>query len=182
MAVRSKDWIAAFWKSDRALWHEASAEVFTVGLISIFPLIFAGIASYFIVAINTPEAPNHFGNKIWQTIASGQLLFYAISAIATVIFYASRDFKKNFPLRLHYMILSLLFVIFAATIIGIDPTLQKLSIAQITWTSIGIYAVSTAMYWTILIFRSIDPDDFDASLRASEAETRDELRALRQSQ
>lgn len=179
MAVRSRDWFAAFAKVDKAVWWDATEEVATISLVSLFPLLLAGVGTYLGIAVNTPSAPNDFGGSLWATVSSGQLVFYGISAVATVLYYASRDFKRNFPLRLYYIVISFAFCIFAALLIGIDPTLQKLNVPAITWASIFIYVIASLLYWTICVFRAIDPADYDQSLRDSEEQVAEDLRTLR---
>lgn len=182
MAVRARDWFSAFAQVDKAVWLEATEEVATISIVSLFPLLLAGVGTYLAKAVNAPGVANDFGAAIWATISSGQLVFYAISAVATVMYYASRDFKRNFPLRLYYIVISLAFCIFAALLIGIDPTLRKLNVPEITWTSILIYVIASLLYWTICVFRSIDPADYDQSLREGEEQTTDDLRTLREGQ
>ena len=175
MAVKAQDWFKAFWDADRQIWKEAAEEVISIGFISIVPLLFAGLAADMAGLINPAEMNPPFGSRIWQTISSGQLLFYAISFIATIVYYSSRDFKKNFPIRLYYILISIAVCAFAVMLIALDPSLEKLQIPAISITSFVVYFLCAAMYWTITVFKELDPADYYDTMRTGEASALESL-------
>lgn len=182
MALATKDWVAAFQAADRAIWRQAAAEVLTIGIISVLPLVLAGVARYFTAMFYTPEAPNDFVAVIWGAIASGQLLFYALSFVATIIYYSCGDITRDFPLRLLYVVISFLFGVLVVLFIGINPSGEKLAVGPISILSIIIYLVSAFMYWTVAVFKEIDPPDYDKSLREGEDAVASDLQTLRSQQ
>ncbi|MEA2896278.1 MAG: hypothetical protein QOJ84_1893 [Bradyrhizobium sp.] len=66
-----------------------------------------------------------------------------------------------------------------ALTIGVDPTLQKLSIPQVYVTSVAIYVVSSLLYFVILLFRSMEEVNFAQTLNQEDRDFEDELKSSR---
>jgi hypothetical protein len=55
-----------------------------------------------------------------------------------------------------------------ALIIGLNPTLESLGVLPVYIVSIVIYILSAVLYLLILIFKELEPPDFDSALREGE--------------
>ncbi|MER9699925.1 hypothetical protein [Mesorhizobium sp. M0151] len=153
---------------------------------SLMPLILAAFAVYLRYLIEHPEPskefpPLGFWEVLSTTLFNGQLLFYAMSFVAAVVWYSSADLKRDFPLRIYFWLISLAFCVVCATVIGIDPTSNKIAIGPVKVTSIVVYLTSAVLYLLILMFRQLDPADVDRDFRDGEDETERSLRELRES-
>lgn len=160
-------WIKALLCSGTAPFKRAAAEIFVIGLVSAVPLVLASLGAYL---DQGPDAADH--QSFFEIFASaslnGQLLFYAISFIGSVLWYSGTELKKPFPLRLFFVIPSVLGLLIAGAYIARDPSLKSLSYADVGFVSVLIYAGAALLYFFIVMFHSIDPPDYDRSQREGE--------------
>jgi hypothetical protein len=175
----SSEWWKALWHAKGDEKRAAILEVAVIGGISLSPLILAGMGTFLGEVVN--KQPNGFGfwHHLTTPLLSGQLLLYAMSFVGAVVWHSSYDLKRAFPLRIYFWFISLVFGITCGLIIGVDPSLQKLGVPEVYWTSIFVYIVSAILYCLILMFRSIDFDSFEKTLRVGEEEMIDDLKAER---
>jgi hypothetical protein len=176
--MRSIEWIKAIRRLDSEKVWNAANEVLVIGAISLAPLVLAALGSHLSAIINN-------GNKIpllqhlAQAILSGQLLFYAMSFVASIIWHSSQDLVRPFPLRVWFLFICFSIAMICALTIGVDPTLQKLSIPQVYVSSVAIYIVSAFLYFVILLFRSMQEVNFTQDLDREDQEFGDQLRSSR---
>ena len=176
--MRSLEWIKALGTLDPAKVWGAAIEVVVVGAISLAPLVLAAFGSHVSAVINTGNAPP-LGQHLAKAILSGQLLFYAMSFIASVVWHSSQDMVRPFPLRIWFFFISFCFAMICALTIGVDPSLQKLSVPEVYITSVAVYVVSAFLYFVILLFRSMEEVNFEKTLNREAKEFEDELKASR---
>jgi hypothetical protein len=176
--MRSIEWIKAIGRLDQQKIWAAANEVLVVGAISLAPLVLAALGSHLSAIINN-------GNQIpllqhlAQAILSGQLLFYAMSFVASIVWHSSQDLVRPFPLRVWFLFICFSIAMICALTIGVDPTLQKLSIPQVYVTSVAIYVVSSLLYFVILLFRSMEEVNFAQTLNQEDRDFEDELKSSR---
>jgi hypothetical protein len=176
--MRNTEWLRALLTLDSTKVWAAINEVIVVGAISLTPLILASLGNHFSSVINGGE-PISLRTDLAKSVLSGQLLFYAMSFVASVVWHSSQDLARPFPMRIWFYFISFCFAMICALTIGVDPSLQKLAIPEVYVTSIIIYAVSAILYLVMLLFRSLDDINFSASLNREDAEFQDRLTASR---
>ena len=176
--MRSVDWIRALKTLDPERIWTAGFEVLVIGAISLAPLVLAAIGSHVSAAINgglgVPLA-----TSLARAILSGQLLFYAMSFVGSIVWHSSRDPVRPFPLRIWFIFFSFCFAMICALTIGVDPSLEKLSVPFVYYTSVVVYILSAFMYFIILVFRSMEDVNFQRSLNEDEAALENKLKASR---
>jgi hypothetical protein len=152
--MRNTEWLRAILTLDPGKVWPAANEVIVVGAISLAPLILASVGSHFSSVVRGGETINLL-TDLAKSILSGQLLFYAMSFVASVVWHSSQDLARPFPLRIWFYFISFCFAMICALTIGVDPSLQKLAIPEVYITSFIIYAVSALLYFVMLLFRSM---------------------------
>jgi hypothetical protein len=176
--MRNTEWIRALLTLDHEKIWPAANEVIVVGAISLAPLILASVGNHFGSVVKGGEVIN-LVTELAKSILSGQLLFYAMSFVASVVWHSSQDLARPFPLRIWFYFISFCFAMVCALVIGVDPSLQKLAIPEVYITSLIIYAVSALLYFVMLLFRSMDDVNFAAVLKREDADFEDRLKASR---
>ncbi len=177
-AMRSTDWIKALKTLDPEKIWTAGFEVLVIGAISLAPLVLAAIGSHVSAVINGDHSIP-LSTSLAKAILSGQLLFYAMSFVGSIVWHSSRDLVRPFPLRIWFIFFSFCFGMICALTIGVDPTLEKLSVPFVYYTSVVVYGLSTFLYFVILVFRSMEEVNFQRALNEDETEFEDRLRASR---
>lgn len=176
--MRSTDWIRALKTLDPEKIWSAAFEVVVIGAISLAPLVLAAIGSYVSAVINgDPNLP--LARSLAKAILSGQLLFYAMSFVGSIVWHSSRDLVRPFPLRVWFIFFSFCFAMICALTIGVDPSLQKLSVPFVFYTSGIVYGLSAFMYFIILVFRSMEEVNFPRALNEEEKTLEEKLKASR---
>jgi len=176
--MRTRDWIKALWTLDPEKIWSAAFEVLVVGAISLAPLVLSAIGSHVSAVINgDPNVP--LESSLAKAILSGQLLFYAMSFVGSIVWHSSRDLVRPFPLRIWFIFFSFCFGMICALTIGVDPSLQKLSVPFVYYTSVIVYGLSAFMYFVILVFRSMEEVNFQKALNEEEKTLEDRLKASR---
>lgn len=171
-------WWNAYKKAKPELKSRAFREVFTVGFVSLSPLLF-GI----LVEISKGEPAGIYG--LWPTIAkfifSGQLFFFAMSFAGSIMYYSANDWHRgNFPPRLWFFLTAFLCSAASFSFIGLDPTLSTRESAVVFVVSVLIYGVTCYAYFVLLVMTSIDPPTAEQANNQSVDALADELRALRE--
>ena len=176
--MRSVEWIKAIGRLDRQKIWNAANEVLLVGTISLAPLVLAAVGSHLSAIINGGEK-GPFLHHLAAAILSGQLLFYAMSFVASIVWHSAQDLVRPFPLRIWFIFVSFCIGMICALTIGVDPSLQKLSVPQVYITSLATYFISAFLYFVILVFRSMEEVNFAESLNEDDGEFTDQLRSSR---
>jgi hypothetical protein len=176
--MRNREWIQALGRLDQAKVWSAANEVIVVGAISLAPLVLAAVGSHVSGVINGAPGGN-LRADLAKAILSGQLLFYAMSFIASVVWHSSQDLVRPFPLRIWFFFISFCFAMVCALTIGVDPSLQKLAVPEVYVTSLFIYVISALLYFIILLFRSMEEVNFPKILNQEDTEFEDKLKASR---
>lgn len=176
--MRSIEWIRAIGRLDQQKVWNAANEVLVEGAISLAPLVLAALGSHLSAVINNGDKIPLF-QHLAQAILSGQLLFYAMSFVASIIWHSSQDLVRPFPLRVWFLFICFSIAMICALTIGVDPTLQKLSVPQVYVTSVAIYFVSAFLYFVILLFRRMEDVNFSQDLDREDREFGDQLKSSR---
>jgi hypothetical protein len=153
--MRNTEWFRALGTMDQAKVWSAANEVIVIGAISLAPLLLAAVGSHVSALINTGKSVD-LVTDLAKSILSGQLLFYAMSFVASIVWHSSQDLVRPFPLRIWFFFISFCFAMICALTIGVDPSLQKLSVPEVYITSLVIYIISAFLYFVILLFRSME--------------------------
>src|ERR1700720_1945579 len=172
--MRNTEWFRALGTLDQVKVWSAANEVIVVGAISLAPLILASFGSHVSSVINGGKTIDLLPD-LAKSILSGQLLFYAMSFVASVVWHSAQDLARPFPLRIWFFFISFCFAMICALTIGVDPSLQKLSIPEVYITSLVIYVISAVLYFVMLLFRSMDDVNFAAVLNREDTKFEDKL-------
>lgn len=160
-------WLTSLKEAGFTPYKQAASEICVIGLISILPLAFASVGVF--VDQGAEEGTRKSFLDIFLAASlSGQLFFYAISLMASVIWYSGTEFRNPFPIRLYFIIPCVIGIGVATIYISRDPTLKSLADADIGTVSLLIYLGSAVLYFIILVFRSVDPPDIEQSRRDGE--------------
>ncbi|MGE0563105.1 MAG: hypothetical protein AB7O50_01200 [Pseudolabrys sp.] len=176
--MRSSEWVKALRTLDKEKVWSAANEVLVVGAISLAPLILAAFGSYISAVINGKNDLDLL-TVLAKAILSGQLLFYAMSFVASIVWHSSQDLVRPFPLRIWFFFFAFCFAMICALVIGVDPSLQKLSVPEVYFVSLIIYLVSAVLYFVILLFRGMDEINFATELSREDLEFEEKLKASR---
>jgi magnesium-transporting ATPase (P-type) len=176
--MRNREWIRALGTLDQGKVWSAANEVIVIGAISLAPLVLAAVGSHVSAEINGGISGN-LRTDLAKAILSGQLLFYAMSFVASVVWHSSQDLVRPFPLRIWFFFISFCFAMICALTIGVDPSLQKLAVPEVYITSLFIYVISALLYFVILLFRSMEEVNFQKILNREDTEFEDKLKASR---
>jgi hypothetical protein len=176
--MRNREWIRALGTLDQAKVWSAANEVIVIGAISLAPLVLAALGSHVSAVINGQTGGN-LRTDLAKAILSGQLLFYAMSFVASIVWHSSQDLVRPFPLRIWFFFVSFCFAMICALTIGVDPSLQKLAVPEVYVTSLFIYVISAFLYFVILLFRSMEEVNFQKILNREDTEFEDKLKASR---
>lgn len=128
----------AYWSLvGQRLWG-ATFDVLFVALISLSPLIFGRLV--LIVGHKSD------GNDYWDFLVNGQLSFYSMGSLATLLLIC---FRKKLPevVTIWIGLLSIFGLIFLAVLVGVDPTLQA------GMQFLGVYALY--IYIAVIFLRIV---------------------------
>src|ERR1700689_1910093 len=106
--MRKTEWIRALLTLDHEKILSAVNEVIVVGAISLAPLILASVGNHFGSVVKGGEVID-LVTELAKSILSGQLLFYAMSFVASVVWHSSQDLARPFPLRIWFYFISFCF-------------------------------------------------------------------------
>jgi hypothetical protein len=140
----------AIWISGARVWGEAILEILVVSVISLIPLIGAAIRE-----VLPQDSKIYLSDAFEKAFLSGQLLFYALGLIATIIWQSSRDLKQFFAIRAVLFLFGISSVAFCSVIIGYDPTLTSENKALLGPFSAGLFAVSIVLYVVMSVFSQV---------------------------
>lgn len=162
----------------RALWRNIGPAAFDVSFIaavSLIPLVLARLTPL----INRKEIQLNDG-WLWQLLTSGQLAFYALGTLAAIALVVYRGEVLPNSLRLMFGALTLLFILFIAYLIGVDPSLANARLTFVGATTFWIYIITQAMAVAV---SSFDKFGLGSALLAgdeSAQRTKDDLASRRE--
>lgn len=172
-------WFKALKDSGGKVYQKAAEEVLMIGLISLLPLVAAAFYAY----ANQPhDAADHtpFFELMLSLFLNGQLLYYAASFIASVLWYSSNDLKRPFPLRKYFIAISVIGIFVTGVYISKDPSLDSLSNASVGSVSLIIYFVFGFMYFLMLCFFHATPPDYEEIQREGEDDLLNKMKNRRE--
>jgi hypothetical protein len=111
--MRNTEWIKALVTLDPGKVWPAANEVIVVGAISLAPLILASAGNHFSSFVKGGQVVDLLPD-LAKSILSGQLLFYAMSFVASVVWHSSQDLARPFPLRIWFY-----FIAFCFAMVGV---------------------------------------------------------------
>ena len=159
-------WWNAYKNAPGDVCHRALREVFTVGFVSVLPLLL-GILIQNIAYFKINPFSYYDSIQIFASfLLSGQLFFYAMAFAGSIIFVASDDyFQGNFSPRLWFFLVAVVCSALSFAFIGLDPKLDSLNNGVVFVVSFLTYALSIYAYYVLLILTTISPPTAENSNR-----------------
>lgn len=137
----------------RALWSgigPATFDVAFVAVVSLIPLFLARLTP-----IIRRQEPNLAPGWLWDLLTNGQLAFYALGSLATIALVVYKGESLPSSLRLLFGALTLLFILFIAYLIGVDPTLANAPYTFVGETSFWLYLITQLMAVAVVSFQRL---------------------------
>lgn len=132
------------------MWGVALLEVLVVAGVSLIPLLGAAVR-----LVLPPASKVHLSEALTKSFLSGQLIFYAIGLIATIIWHSNKDFKSFFPLRAFFNIYSLIGIVICSIVVGYDPTLEATNKSFLANFSVLLFVTATIAYMFMAIISEV---------------------------
>lgn len=161
----------AIFGAGRHVWIRALSETAVVAGVSLLPLLLAAFRE-------TLPTGGAIGDALAKAFLSGQLLFYALGLIATVVWVSNKDFPRFFPLRIVINLVCLVEVVICSLIIGFDPTLEVTDKAIVGSYSVTLFAVAVAFYILMVVIGEVHVN-VGQSLAQDDAELKQSVRKSR---
>jgi len=168
MSDLSNAWWEAFRTAEPSIKRKATFEVVVIGGLSIFPLLLGAYGAFKLQPISPDTVIKPFSNYIWAAIFSGQLYYYAMAFIASLVWYSAKDLEKPFPPRILFWCVAFILGMVCAFFFGLEPALPSAENSDLSYISIVVYLISAGMYYLILVFRKIPAPDLGKEKRAGE--------------
>lgn len=140
----------AIFGASRRVWGEAVLEIAVVAGVSLIPLLGASLRE-----VLPPDSTVYLSDAFERSFLSGQLLFYALGLIATVVWQANRDYKSFFPLRTIFNLYCMTCVVICSIIIGFDPELHAINKGFVGPTSVLIFSISLFAYLLMAVISQV---------------------------
>lgn len=135
----------------RAFWSDigpATVDVIFVAVVSLIPLLLARLTP-----IIDRREPNLAPGWLWDLLTSGQLAFYALGSLATIALVVYKGESLPAVLRTLFGCLTLIFILFIAYLIGVDPTLANAPHTFVGETSFWLYLFTQIMAVAVVSFQ-----------------------------
>ena len=126
----------------------ATFDVLFVSVVSLMPLLLARLTP-----IIRRQEPHLASGWLWQLLTNGQLAFYALGSLAAIALVVYKGESLPGPLRILFGSLSLVFILFIAYLIGVDPTLANAPATFVGPTSFWLYVVTQLMAVAVTSFQ-----------------------------
>ena len=163
----------AIFLSGRRVWTDAILEIFVVASVSLIPLLGAAVR-----AILPQNSQIYLVDAFGKAFFGGQLLFYALGLIATIVWQSNKDFHSFFPLRIWFNFFSIVAVVICSIVIGYDPTLASVDKTFLANFSVGLFAVSAILYTLMAVIAEVHVN-VGKDLAISDAELSDAVKRSR---
>ncbi|KEA04503.1 hypothetical protein QOV31_005185 (plasmid) [Agrobacterium fabrum] len=154
-------------------WGFALLEIFVVATVSLIPLLGAALRDVLPATSNI-----YLGDAFQKAFLSGQLIFYAIGLIATIVWQSNKDFSSFFPWRSFFNIFSLIGIVICSLVIGYDPTLTSISPPFLARCSLILFFLSLAAYTLMAVIAQVHVN-VGQSLAEDDSALADEVRRSR---
>lgn len=144
-------------KYARAFWSDigpATFDVLFVAVVSLIPLLLARLTP--IISMREPHLK---AGWLWDLLTSGQLAFYALGSLATIALVVYKGESLPALLRLIFGCMSLVFILFIAYLIGVDPTLANAPHTFVGETSFWLYLITQFMAVAVVSFQRFSLGD-----------------------
>lgn len=121
-------WWKAYRNAPSEICNRALREVFTVGFVSVLPLLLGILIQNIAYFKSHPFSLYNSLGIFAGFLLSGQLFFYAMAFAGSIIFVASDDYNQgNFPPRLWFFLVAVVCSALSFAFIGLDPKLDSLN-------------------------------------------------------
>ena len=140
----------AVFRSGVKVWGLALLEILVVAGVSLIPLLGAAVRE-----ILPPQSGIYLSDAFEKAFLSGQLIFYAIGLIATIVWHSNKDFHSFFPLRALFNLYSLAGIVICSIVIGYDPTLNSISRPFLANFSVFLFASAAVLYVVMTVISHV---------------------------
>lgn len=152
----------------------AAFDVLFIALVSLIPLVLARLTPL----INREQLV--LGESWWwRLLTNGQLAFYALGTLAAIALVVYRGDVLPKSLRLLFGALTLLFILFIAYLIGVDPTLTNAPLTFVGVTTFWIYIITQIMAIAVSSFEKFGLGSVLSAGDESADQTQDDLATRR---
>jgi hypothetical protein len=163
----------AIFLSGRKVWTDALLEIFVVASVSLIPLLGAAIRE-----VLPENSQIYMSDAFAKAFFGGQLLFYALGLIATIVWQSNKDLHSFFPLRIWFNFFSIVAVVICSIVIGFDPTLASVDKLFLARFSMGLFFVSAFLYTLMAVISQVHVN-VGKDLASSDAELGDAVKRSR---
>lgn len=143
-------YLKAIWRSGPRLWGEAVSETAVVTVVSLLPLGGAAIRE-----VMPKDSKIYLSDAFEKAFLSGQLVFYALGLIATIVWQSNKDRDSFFPWRTFMNGMAITGIAFGCIVIGYDPTLTSINRDFIATSSVAMFLLSLALYILMAAFANV---------------------------
>lgn len=143
----------ALFRSGLKPWGNALLEVLVIIVVSLIPLLGAAIREMLPVSSTI-----YLSDAFAKALLGGQLLYYALGLIATVVWQCNKDFEPFYPLRIFFNLYCIIGVVFCAIVIGYDPTLSKINTRFIAQSSVYLFLSAVIAYVVMAVLLQVHAD------------------------
>lgn len=140
----------AIFRSGLRVWGDALLEILVVACVTLIPLLGAVIHQ-----VLPPDSKIYLGEAFEIAFLSGQLIFYALSLIAVVVWQCNKDFKSFFPLRTIFNLYSLVCIVICSIVIGYDPELATVNRVFLAPISVIIFVTALVAYVLMAVISQV---------------------------
>jgi hypothetical protein len=140
---------AIFFAGSR-IWWLALLEIVVIAGVSLIPLTAAAIRE-----VLPKQSGIYLSDAFEKAFLGGQLLFYAIGLIATIIWHCNKDLKSFFPLRALFNLYCLGGIVVSSVIIGYDPTLASIDQSVLAKLSVTLFLSASFLYVLMTIISQV---------------------------
>ena len=140
----------AIWTAGPRVWGEAFLEILVVAVVSLIPLLGAAVRE-----VLPPDSKIYLSDAFGRAMLSGQLLFYALGLIATVVWNSNKDWRSFFPLRTVFNLYSLVCIVLCSIVIGYNPELNAINRSFIAPFSVVVFTSAILAYLLISVIAQV---------------------------
>jgi Ca2+/Na+ antiporter len=149
---RSGYWHAIF-SAPRGAWGIALLEILVVAAISLLPLLIAVFLDVIPTTSNTA-----LSEAVQKAFFGGQLIFYSIGLIATIVWNSNKEYNAFLPWR-HFINLYCLFSLVTCTVLIVhDPRLVNSDPNILWWLSTFLFLSALVIYMVLGVIQQVKGD------------------------
>jgi hypothetical protein len=131
----------AIFYAGKRVWGLALLEISVVAGISLIPLVGAAFREALSMDGKVPLT-----EALAKAFLGGQLIFYSVGLIASIVWHSNKDFNSFFPLRTIFNLYCTIGLVLCSIIIGYDPTLTNINYNILARTSVCLFVMSIFIY------------------------------------